>query len=139
MKKLATLLLSVIMLQSIANSTEKFYDPYMPEPLPQNAPEWMKAIAENPSGVNFYEMQEKYQKWTANDVDVRVRIVENKQVVNFYRRWMSAYRGYVTSDGTIKLPTMEEYKAKVDAINTSSKATKKLLKSELQQPIWRNI
>ncbi len=139
MKKLATLILSVIMLQSIANSAEKFYDPYMPEPLPQNAPEWMKAIAENPSGVNFYEMQEKYQEWTANDVDVRVRIVENKQVVNFYRRWMSAYRGYVTSDGTIKLPTMQEYKAKVDAINTSSKATKKLLKSELQQPIWRNI
>ena len=141
MKKLTTLFLLflMLMLQSVANATGKFYDPYMPEPLPENAPEWMKAIAENPSGVNFYEMQEKYQEWTAGDVDVRVRIVENKQVVNFYRRWMSAYRGYVSSDGTIKLPTMAEYKAYVDAINSSSKATKNLLKSELQQPIWRNI
>ncbi|MBR4119536.1 MAG: hypothetical protein IKK64_05585 [Bacteroidales bacterium] len=139
MKKLITLLLSFLMIQSVANATVKFYDLYMPEPLPENAPDWMKAIAENPSGVNFYEMQEKYQEWAAADVDVRVRIVENKQVVNFYRRWMSAYCGYVTSDGTIKLPTMAEYKAYVDAINSSSKATQSLLKSELEQPIWRNI
>lgn len=52
---------------------------------------------------------------------------------------MSAYCGYATSDGTIKLPTMAEYKAYVDAINSSSKATHSLLKSELEQPIWRNI
>lgn len=57
MKKLITLLLSFLMIQSVANATVKFYDPYMPEPLPENAPDWMKAIAENPSGVNFYEMQ----------------------------------------------------------------------------------
>ena len=140
MKKLTTILISFLMLQSVVYATEKFYDPYMPEPLPINAPEWMKAIAEAPSEVNFHEMQRLYQEWIAEDVDVRVRIVENKQVVNFYRRWMSAYRPYVTSDGSIKLPTMEEYKAYVDAINSSAKSNKKLLKnSDEAQSIWRNI
>ncbi|MBR4154475.1 MAG: hypothetical protein IKT96_03900, partial [Paludibacteraceae bacterium] len=96
------------------NATEKFYDPYMPEPLPVGAPEWMKAIEENPSGVNFNDMQRFYQEWTASDVDVRVRIVENKQVVNFYRRWMSAYKKYAQPDGTIQLPTMDEYARQID-------------------------
>ena len=121
------------------NATEKLYDPYMPEPLPKGAPEWMKAIDENPSGVNFNEMQRLYQEWTASDVDVRVRIVENKQVVNYFRRWSSAYKKYAQPDGTIQLPTMEEYASQVDAMNASVAKQKRHLKSEEITQIWRNI
>lgn len=139
MKRSVAILIAFFLLQSIIYAEYKYYDPYMPEPLPANAPEWMKSIAENPSGVNFYEMQRFYQEWIAKDVDVRVRIVENKQVVNFYRRWMSAYQRYVQPDGTIKLPTMAEYAKKIDEMNASNLSDKRLLKSDDVKQIWRNI
>ena len=62
------------------------YDPYFVEALPLGAPGWMQRIAINPSGVNFKEMQLLYNEWRAADDDVRVRTVDNKQVVNYYRR-----------------------------------------------------
>ena len=86
MKRIITIFLIFLASTLMLFASEKLYDPYMPEPLPEGAPVWMKQIAENPSGVNFNEMQRLYQEWTASDVDVRVRIVENKQVVNLYRR-----------------------------------------------------
>ena len=70
------------------------YDPYFVEALPLDAPEWMARIAADPSGVNFKEMQRLYNEWRAADDNVRVRTVDNKQVVNYYRRWMAAYRDY---------------------------------------------
>ena len=84
------------------------YDPYFVEQLPLNAPDWMQRIAANPSGVNFKEMQRLYNEWRATDDNVRVRTVDNKQVVNYYRRWMAAYRDYVAPNGSIELPTMEQ-------------------------------
>jgi hypothetical protein len=33
------------------------YDPYMAEPLPLTAPEWMKRISDNPSGVMTWYVQ----------------------------------------------------------------------------------
>ena len=83
------------------------YDPYFVEALPLGAPQWMQHIATDPAGVNFKEMQRLYNEWRAADDDVRVRTVDNKQVVNYYRRWMAAYRNYVAPDGTIALPSME--------------------------------
>lgn len=122
-------------LYTAVDSTTCYYDPYMPEPLPVGAPEWMNAIAENPSGVNFHEMQRRFNEWTANDVNVRVRTVDNKQVVNFYRRWMSAYRKYVAPDGSILLPTNKEYKRKIDEMNSRVS----LHTRSAAMDIWRNI
>lgn len=138
-KKILPLLLISLFFSFEILATESLYDPYMPEPLSPDAPQWMRAIEKNPSGVNFNEMERLYQEWAANDVDVRVRIVENKQVVNFYRRWHSAYKQYAQPDGTIKLPTMSEYAAKIDAINASVSPATNLLKSVQEPNIWRNI
>ena len=76
---------------SVVAMQQKF-DPYFVEALPLGAPEWMQRIAADPAGVNFKEMQRLYNEWRAADDDVRVRTVDHKQVVNYYRRWMAAYR-----------------------------------------------
>ena len=110
------------------------YDPYFAEALPLDAPEWMGRIAADPSGVNFKEMQCLYNEWRAADDNVRVRTVDNKQVVNYYRRWMAAYRDYVAPDGNIELPAMELYAAQVDSMNR--KATAAMKEAPL---LWRNV
>lgn len=107
------------------------YDPYTYEALPENAPEWLKQVAEDPDGVNYHKIQHLFNEWKANDVDVRVRTVDNKQVVNFIRRWSSAYKRYVAADGRIELPSMDEYRKKVDAMNRRA--------DDVQAPVWRNI
>lgn len=122
----------------VSNNRKQVFNPYMAEPLPLGAPEWMQAIAENPSGVNFKEMQRLFEEWKASDVDVRVKTVDNKQAYNFYRRWMSAYRAYVAQDGTIVLPTMEEYRAKVDSMNRRT-ASAGLTRAAGTGQLWRNI
>ena len=116
----------------------QLYDPYMPEPLPENAPLWLKEIADNPRDVNFYDMQRRFKEWGAADVNVRVKTVENKPAVNFYRRWMAAYRNYVAPDGTIVLPTMEQYADKVDSLNRSVASRSAVTRSSSDK-IWRNI
>ncbi len=128
-------------LDTLGDESSMCYDPYMPEPLPEGAPEWMKAIEENPSGVNFNEMQRHYKQWISEDVDVRVKTVEHKPVVNFYRRWMSAYRKYVNSEGTIVLPTMLEYRKLIDVMNekTSSTAMRNTRATESAKDIWHSI
>ncbi|MBR2638660.1 MAG: hypothetical protein IKD40_07460 [Bacteroidaceae bacterium] len=117
---------------SIYAGDRNLYSPYMAEPLPATAPDWMKAISDSPSKVNFYNMQKKFIEWTSQNVDARVKTVEYKQAVNFYRRWMSAYRKYVSHDGTIVLPTIDEYAAMVDDMNRRSAVQE-------GNPIWRNI
>lgn len=117
-----------------AQNQNQLYDPYMSEPLPVSAPEWLKDVAENPNGVNFYEMQKRFRQWTAEDVDARVKTVENKPAVNFYRRWMAAYRNYVAPDGTIRLPSIQDYAQKVDSMNRVARE-----RSLSGQQIWRNI
>ena len=111
------------------------YDPYMAEPLPLTAPEWMKRISDNPSGVNFYEMQQLFNEWKASDVNVRVKTVDHKPAYNFYRRWMAAYRDYVAPDGSIELPSMQQYAVRVDSMNRKAAA---MLAADTE-PVWRNI
>ncbi|MBR3884355.1 MAG: T9SS type A sorting domain-containing protein [Bacteroidaceae bacterium] len=122
-------------LHSVADSAVSYYNPYMYEPLPVSAPEWMKAIEENPSGVNFDEMQSLFKEWTAGNVDARVKTIEYKPAVNFYRRWMSAYRKFVAPDGTIVLPTKEEYKRQIDEMNSATLVKTRSASNKL----WRNI
>ncbi len=119
---------------AVAENRVQTYNPYMSEPLPQSAPQWLNEIAENPEGVNFYEMQRLYGQWIADDVDARVKTVENKPAVNFYRRWMDAYRKYVAPDGSIRLPSIQEYEQKVDSMNRVARE-----RSQKSVQIWRNI
>ena len=138
MKKIKLFTILVVAIALCNNViAQQLYDPYLPEPLPATAPQWMKAIAENPTGVNFVEMQRLFNEWKASDVDVRVKTVENKPAVNFYRRWMAAYRDFVAPDGSIKLPTVEQYAARVDSMNRSVKPV--LTRSASAPKIWRNI
>lgn len=116
-------------------SRQALFDPYLAEPLPLGAPEWMQSIVDSPSSVNFYEMQRLFSDWRAADVNVRVRTLDNKQVVNFYRRWMSSYRNYVSADGTIVLPTIQQYAARVDSMNLRAQT-----QNSFGAPaVWRNI
>lgn len=143
MKKKLTIALFFILAFAVNySSAQQKYDPYFPEPLPLTAPEWMRQIEKNPSGVNFHEMQRLFNEWKAVDVDARVKTVENKPAVNFYRRWLAAYRDFVAPDGSIELPTMEQYAAKVDSMNSRAKSG--ALRSASQrsaesEKIWRNI
>ncbi|MBQ8695546.1 MAG: hypothetical protein IJ513_07895 [Bacteroidaceae bacterium] len=111
------------------------FDPYFREPLPLNAPEWMKRIVKNPSGVNFNEMQRLFNEWRASDVDVRVKTVDHKPAFNFYRRWMAAYRKYVAPDGSIVLPAIQQFAVKVDSMN--NRVTERDAKAD--ELLWRNI
>lgn len=143
-KKRLFIILTVIFSFAVNVSVaQHLYDPYFREPLPATAPEWMKQIEKNPTGVNFHEMQRLFNEWKAADVDVRVKTVENKPAVNFYRRWMAAYRSFVASDGTICLPTVSQYVAKVDSMNKSVKPADVMRPASLHTTnagnIWRNI
>ncbi len=143
-KKRLFIILTVIFSFAVNVSVaQHLYDPYFREPLPATAPEWMKQIEKNPTGVNFHEMQRLFNEWKAADVDVRVKTVENKPAVNFYRRWMAAYRSFVASDGTICLPTVSQYAAKVDSMNKSVKPADVMRPASLHTTnagnIWRNI
>lgn len=113
----------------------KNFDPYFLEPLPLSAPEWMRPIAESPSDVNFHEMQRLFKEWRASDVDVRVKTVDNKPAVNYYRRWMAAYRDFVAADGSITLPTIQQYAHKVDSMNRRAAEHN----ADGGKPLWRNI
>ena len=116
------------------NNLQKF-DPYLTESLPLDAPAWMRRIAEDPHGVNFNEMQRLFKEWNASDVNVRVKTVDKKPAVNFYRRWMAAYRNHVAVDGSIILPTIEDYAVKVDDMNRNAAQRN----ASITVPIWRNI
>lgn len=121
------------------SAKQVLYNPYTAEPLPADAPSWMRDIADNPTGVNFKEMQRLFNEWKASDVNIRVKTVEHKPAYNFYRRWMSAYRKHVAEDGSIVLPTIEEYAAKVDSMNGITTAASKAARMGQEQAIWRNI
>ena len=119
-------------------TTKQLFDPYIAEPLPSGAPEWMYGITQNPSTVNFKQVQRLFKEWSAADVNVRVKTVDNKAVVNFYRRWMAAYRNYVAADGSIELPAIEQFAAKVDSMNRHV-AARSLSSSAVDGLLWRNI
>lgn len=134
------IILSLGLVASIAMSAQEIrYNPYTAEPLPAGAPKWMRAIAENPSGVNFKEMQSLFNEWKASDVNVRVKTVEHKPAYNFYRRWMSAYRNHVAEDGSIVLPSIREYAALVDSMNSSVATSSRAARIGDAPQLWRNI
>lgn len=125
-----------VLADTVVPSVEpKNFDPYFLEPLPLSAPEWMRPIAESPSDVNFHEMQRLFKEWRASDVDVRVKTVDNKPAVNYYRRWMAAYRDFVAADGSITLPTIQQYAHKVDSMNRRVAEHN----ADGGKPLWRNI
>src|SRR3712207_8258050 len=74
------------------------FDPYAREPLPLGAPTWMREIVDDPSRVNFRKMETLFNEWLATHINARVKTLDKKPAVNFYRRWMKAYRSYVGPD-----------------------------------------
>ena len=123
-------------IQAQVNHTPLF-DPYTPEPLPASAPSWMRNIARDPSKVSFHEMDSLFNDWMATDINARVKTLDNKPAVNFYRRWMKAYKPYVGADGFIHLPTMDEHLRQLAAHNESAQTTTNTRAGETKA--WRNI
>lgn len=119
-----------------AQQHEALYDPYMREPLPQDAPVWMQAIAQDPSGVNYAQMDSLFADWVGKDVDARVKTIDKKPAVNFYRRWMKAYRAFVGGDGYIHLPSYQTYIDSLEAQN-KRRASEPMVRSHAKR--WRNI
>lgn len=138
-KNMGLLVLGVFFLPLHAwSQTKNHFDPYTPEPLPLGAPEWMAAIARTPSDVNFVTMDSLFRRWLAEDVDARVKTLERKPAVNFYRRWEKAYRPYVRKGGKIVLPTFAEFEAQLDRRNAV--ATRHMTRGvKSAMPVWRNI
>ncbi|WP_051617650.1 hypothetical protein [Prevotella sp. HUN102] len=133
---LLLLLVAVVPGQSWSQSA-RIFDPYTPEPLPVDAPAWMSEIAKNPSSANFRKMDSLFRAWLANDVDARVKTIERKPAVNFYRRWEKAYRPYVGGNGRIVLPTFDQYLARLDAHNATLRPTTR--SGSGATALWRNI
>lgn len=118
----------------------QYFTPYTPEPLPASAPRWMESISNDPTGVNYRVMDSLFRQWLADDVDARVKTIDRKPAVNFYRRWERAVRSYVREGGRIVLPTMAEHLARLDARNASRSRTSALRAGILPAIApWRNI
>ncbi len=78
-------------------------------------------------------MEALFRDWLAKDVNARVKTLDKKPAVNFYRRWAKAYRPYAQADGRILLPTIEEYFAQLDRDNQKQEQFRATSKK------WRNI
>lgn len=123
--------------RGIAQTPQTIFDPYSPEPLPLGAPAWMREIADNPSGVNYARMDSLFSLWMQNDVDARVKTVEKKPAVNFYRRWSKAYAPYADKDGVIRLPSYQERTAHLQQLNQA--LGRQTLSGTASGKRWRNI
>ena len=97
----------------------------------------MKEISDNPSGVSYHKMDSLFNNWLGIDINARVKTLDKKQAVNFYRRWMKAYLPYVEGDGYIHLPTMKEHNAKLEAQNKRAAARLRTRAGSDKQ--WKNI
>ncbi|MDY3547720.1 hypothetical protein PG291_03790 [Riemerella anatipestifer] len=119
------LLLACFYASLLMGQQQELYDPYTPEyfSVGKNDPAWLQLIVDNPSGVNFFEMEKKFGEWLDNDPDARRKTPEKKPAVNFYRRWQKAYRPFVNGNGEIVLPTKEDYLARLDRQNQRSNQT----------------
>lgn len=152
MKK-STALFAAFVAQSLVLSAQNAprFQPYMCEPLPDTAPEWMQRLAENPTSVNYFEMDSLFESWAARHVDVRVKTRYHKPAVNFFRRWQRAYRPFVDAKGNILLPEYEAHYQRIDSLNALSlkqsrarKAKAALQKASSQtadslSAVWHNI
>lgn len=131
-----TILLFVIFANfQTTNAQKQYYDPYQHFALPPSAPKWMEEIEINPAGVNFFKMDSLYNDWINKDWDAKIKTVEKKPAVNFYRRWRKAYLPYVDKNGNIVLPELNEYLKKIDNGNRVNS----LRSTSSTEPIWRNI
>ncbi|MFX1617162.1 T9SS type A sorting domain-containing protein [Riemerella anatipestifer] len=116
------LLLTCFYASLLMGQQQEFYDPYTPEyfSVGKDDPAWLKLIVDNPSGVNFFEMEKKFGEWLESDPDAKRKTPEKKPAVNFYRRWQKAYRPFVNGNGEIVLPTKKDYFARLDQQNQRS-------------------
>ncbi|MDD1524419.1 hypothetical protein CYV15_09405 [Riemerella anatipestifer] len=105
-----------------AQNQQELYDPYTPEyfSVSKEDPAWLQLIVDNPSGVNFFEMEKKFDEWLDSDPDARRKTPEKKPAVNFYRRWQKAYKPFVNRNGDIVLPTKKDYFDRLDRQNQRS-------------------
>ncbi|MGQ2117911.1 fibronectin type III domain-containing protein [Ornithobacterium rhinotracheale] len=139
------LLIATNLLGQNVPSSEELYDPYMPEYFAGKDPAWLQDIQKNPRGVNFYEMEKKYQEWLASDPDAKKKTLDKKPAVNFYRRWRKAYAPFVDSKGNIVLPTKKEYLAKIEQQNRAnapkapSRRSRRSTPSVAPTNVWKNI
>ncbi|MGV4461324.1 fibronectin type III domain-containing protein [Ornithobacterium rhinotracheale] len=146
MKKIFAVVIFMIAMSSFAQRAgEELYDPYMPEYFAGKDPAWLQDIQKNPRGVNFYEMEKKYQEWLASDPDAKKKTLDKKPAVNFYRRWRKAYAPFVDSKGNIVLPTKKEYLAKIDRQNqvnapkAPSRRSRRSTSFATSTNVWKNI
>lgn len=96
----------------------------------------MQEIVDNPSGVSYRKMDSLFNDWLSKDINARVKTLDKKPAVNFYRRWMKAYQPYVGGDGYIHLPSMQEH---IDKLNRQNAASAQRSSRAAGQTIWRNI
>lgn len=128
-------------IQAQETKAEVYYDPYTPEYFVGEGPKWLQDIRKAPSKVNYFEMEKKFQEWLSEDSEARVKTVEKKPAVNFYRRWQKAYAPYVDAQGNIVLPKRDAYIKQKELKNQAlAKGTQNLALTATGQAVqWRNI
>lgn len=113
------------------NETNELFTPYKLNYLPAKAPAWMAQLA-TPHKVNYHAMVDSFNLYLQENPGARRKSPDTKQVVNHFRRFQKAYARFVQPDGTIKLPTADNYFKEVDATVREIKHQRAMRRNEIQ-------
>lgn len=119
---------------------EEYYLPYQPVALPKDAPRWMEQLIDV-KNINYFEMTDSFNLYLKNNPEARRKTPLNKAIINYFRRWQSAYYPYVDKTGRINIPRQSDYRDFVHRINAQSAAQRKAPRLAPVEPgsQWRVI
>ncbi len=114
------LLLATTCLTQAQETNPKLHQPYAPATIAPGAPKWMEKM-NNLETVNYYEMVDSFEHYLMRTPEARHKKGITKPIVNHFRRWQKHYYPYVQKDGSIVLPSHEEFRQFVTEVNKEAK------------------
>ncbi|MDO5616019.1 MAG: hypothetical protein Q4G16_07505, partial [Cruoricaptor ignavus] len=104
-----------------AQQIDSKYTPYMPADFPSGAPAWMLELTKNPENINYFEAQKMYKQYLLETPEARQKPSPLKAVNKYFQRWARAYEPYVKPDGSILLPTKDNFEKTLISANAEGK------------------
>lgn len=131
---LLSIMLGVGLVANAQSKTEQtnIYNPYVPAGLPMGLPEWMLQL-EDLTNINYYDVMNQWESYLNANPDMRVKTPMNKSIINHFQRWNRAVRPYVQKDGSIRMPSVENYR---NLIKEANRANNSELRAE-RPNAWR--
>lgn len=114
------LLLATTCLTQAQETNPKLHQPYAPATIAPGTPKWMEKM-NNLETVNYYEMVDSFEHYLMRTPEARHKKGITKPIVNHFRRWQKHYYPYVQKDGSIALPSHEEFRQFVTEVNKEAK------------------